>query len=73
MKEGQSKALVDWRKPEFDCAAGGDATVESTVVNPPRTSPSYFAPGQHVISYTYKLNGGVTVTCPVTIDVIGEL
>ena len=73
MKQGQSQALASWTKPTFDCATGGDAALERIIVNPSVTSPSYFSPGKHVITYTYELKGDVTLTCPVTINVIGEL
>lgn len=73
MKPDKSQALASWLEPGFQCASGADATVEETIVNPPVNSPSYFSEGRHVIDYTYKLNGDVTVTCAVTINVIGEL
>ncbi len=46
--------------------------IESTVVQPRRISPYAFSAGKNVISYTYNLKGGVSVTCPVTIIVKGE-
>ena len=73
VKPDKSQVLARWLEPGFQCATGADATVEDTIVNPPVTSPRYFSKGRHVIDYTYKLKGDVTVTCPVTINVIGEL
>lgn len=69
----KSQALASWSEPGFQCATGADAKVETIIKNPPVTSPSYFSEGKHVILYTYKLKGDVTVTCPVAINVIGEL
>ena len=71
VQPGQEKATVIWPKPRFACAIGGQVTISSTVVNPRVTSPHDFAPGEHVINYTYNLKGGVTVSCPVKIVVKG--
>ena len=73
VKPDKSQALASWLEPGFQCATGADATVEETIVNPPVTSPSYFSGGRNVIDYTYKLKGDVTVTCPFTINAVGEL
>ena len=64
--------MVRWFQPDFVCATGGEAEIESTVVQPRRKSPYAFSAGKHVIRYTYNLKGGVSVTCPVTITVKGE-
>lgn len=69
----KSQVLASWRQPDFHCAAGADATVEDVIVNPPVTSPRYFPLGEHKIVYTYKLQGDVTLECPVSINLIGEL
>ena len=72
-KPNKSQALVRWPEPDLQCAT---FSVNETIVNPPVKSPSYFSPGKHVITYTYKsykLKGDVIATCPVTINVIGEL
>ena len=74
VKPGQSQALVSWVEPKFTCETDGDQPdIKNMIVNPLRKSPSYFLPGEHVINYTYELQKDVTVTCPVTINVIGEL
>ena len=73
MKNGQSQAKASWPEPTFTCATGGQATIEKTTVDPPVTSLSRFSPGTHIINYIFQLQGDVTVTCPVTIHVIGEL
>ncbi|CAB3991507.1 Hypothetical predicted protein [Paramuricea clavata] len=73
VRPGQSKAVARWPNPEFDCATGGEVVVESTKVQPSVSSPHAFSPGKHVINYTYNLKGGISVKCPVTITVIGQL
>ena len=74
VKPGQSQALVSWVEPKFTCETDGDQPdFKNMIVNPLRKSPSYFSPEEHVINYTYELQKDVTVTCPVTINVIGEL
>ena len=74
VQPGQSQALVSWVEPKFTCETNGNQPdIKNIIVNPLRESPSYFSPGEHVITYTYAFQGDVTITCPVTINVIGEL
>ena len=73
IQPGQSTARVEWPIPQFTCKAGRKATVKAMEVTPQITSPHSFSIGEHVINYTFRLKGGVTVTCPVIITVKGEL
>ena len=73
VQPGNTKAMAHWPKPTFKCATGGKVALQSIVVSPSVTSPHAFAPGEHVISYTYNLRGGVKVSCPVKIIIKGLL
>ena len=73
IKPGQRKALVYWRKPGYDCVSGGEVTYEQIFVQPDLTSPHFFSRGNHMITYTYTLNGGDSFECLVKIEVKGEL
>ena len=71
-KPGHSTAVVEWPIPQFTCKAGRKASVEHMIVTPQLNSPHAFSIGEHIIDYTFKLKGGVSVSCPVTITVKGE-
>ena len=73
IKPGHTTAQVEWPIPQFTCKAGRKATVKTTTVTPQITSPHAFSVGEHVINYTFKLKGGVSITCPVVITIKGAL
>ena len=73
LEPGHSTVEVEWPIPQFTCKAGRRATVKTMEVTPQLESPHFFSIGEHLINYTFKLKGGVTVTCPVTITVKGAL
>jgi hypothetical protein len=72
MEATSAKTEVSWPEPQFSCTTGGDASIEKTEVVPAWSSPRNFYPGNYVITYTYTLNGGVTVACPVNINIAGK-
>ena len=72
LEPGQRQALLNWPTP-ISCENGDKADIKNTIVDPPRTSPSYFPPGEHVINYKYVFYNNDNLTCSVKIDVQGEL
>ena len=73
IKPGESTAMTSWLVPTYACGNGAQTQANSISIEPKITSPHAFSRGDHTIKYTFKLQGGSTIVCPVTIVVRGKM
>jgi hypothetical protein len=65
--------MVSWLPSKFTCGDGPNQPRATSVsVEPNVVSPHAFSRGDHIIKYTFKLESGQTVVCPVKIVVRGK-